>query len=104
MDKPVVDMEKARRETSRWLILQCLNCARPVGASESLLLSALTDPAQITRLELRRELDYLEERELLEISGRDSVQWNAKLTRVGVDLVEYTIPCEPGIARPQKYW
>jgi hypothetical protein len=64
----------------------------------------LTDPAQITRLELRRELDYLEERELLEISGRDSVQWNAKLTRVGVDLVEYTIPCEPGIARPQKYW
>jgi hypothetical protein len=97
-------MDKARRETSRWLILQCLNCARPVGASEALLLSAMGDTAQITPRELRRELDYLEERELLEISGRESPQWTAKLTRIGVDLVEYTIPCEPGIARPQKYW
>lgn len=100
-----VDMDKARRETNRWLILQCLNCARPMGASESLLLTALTDTTPLTQLELRRELDYLEERELLEISGRGvAPQWHAKLTRIGVDLVEYTIPCEPGIARPQKYW
>jgi hypothetical protein len=104
MDKPVVDMEKARRETNRWLILQCLDCARPMGASESLLLTALADTAQITQRELRRELDYLEERELLEICGRDSPQWHAKLIRVGVDVVEYTVPCEPGIARPKKYW
>lgn len=102
MIKP--DMEKARRETNRWLILQCLNCSRPIGAGEALLMSALSDTVQITQLELRTELDYLQERELVTITGRDTHQWQAKLTRIGVDLVEYTIPCEPGIARPQKYW
>jgi hypothetical protein len=102
MHKP--DMEKAQRETKRWMILQCLYCSRPYGAGEALLLSALSDSVQITQLELRTELDYLQERELATITGRDTPQWNAKLTRIGVDLVEYTIPCEPGIARPQKYW
>lgn len=102
MNKP--DMDKARRETNRWLILQCLDCARPLGAAESLLLSALADTVQITQLELRRELDYLEDRKLIELSGLDGPQWHSKLTRAGVDVVEYTVPCEPGIARPQKYW
>ena len=102
MHKP--DMDKARRETNRWLILQCLDCARPLGAGEALLLSALADTATITPLELRRELDYLEERELLETTNRNGPQWHAKLTRHGVDVVEYTVDIEPGIARPQKYW
>lgn len=97
-------MEKVRRETNRWLILQCLNCARPVGASEVLVMSALADTVEITQRDLRRELDYLEERKLLETSGRDSRQWSAKLTRHGVDVVEYTVAVEPGIARPKKYW
>lgn len=100
----MIDMDKARRESNRWLILQCLNCARPIGAGEALLLSALADATTITQVELRRELDYLQERQLVETSGRQSPQWHAKLTRIGVDLVEYTVPCEPGIARPQKYW
>lgn len=102
MSKP--DMEKARRETNRWLILQCLDCARPLGAGEVLLLTALTDTVQITQLELRRELDYLQDRQLVELSGRGGPQWNAKLTRHGVDVAEYTVEVEPGIARPQKYW
>lgn len=102
MNKP--DLDKARRETNRWLILQCLDCARPLGAGEALLISALSDTIKITQLELRRELDYLQERELVEISGRNSHQWTAKLTRAGIDVVEYTVDCEPGIARPQKYW
>lgn len=102
MIKP--DLDKARRETNRWLILQCLDCARPLGAGETLLLSALTDTVQITQLEMRRELDYLGERELVELSGRNGPHWHAKLTRHGVDIVEYTVDMEPGIARPQKYW
>ncbi|MDP3841085.1 MAG: hypothetical protein Q8Q81_00615 [Oxalobacteraceae bacterium] len=102
MIKP--DLDKARRETSRWLILQCLDCARPLGAGEALLLSALTDTVPITQLEMRRELDYLHERDLVELSGRSGPQWHAKLTRHGVDIVEYTVDMQPGIARPQKYW
>ena len=98
------DMDKARRETIRWLILQCLDCARPLGAGETLLLSAMTDTVKVTQLEMRRELDYLHDRELVELSGRDGPQWHAKLTRHGVDVAEYTVAVEPGIARPQKYW
>jgi len=99
-----VDMEKARRETNRWLILQCLNCARPIGASEALIITALSDTVPITKLELQRELDYLESRELVEVTGKDGPCWHAKLVRAGIDVVEYTVLCEPGIARPKKYW
>jgi predicted ArsR family transcriptional regulator len=102
MIKP--DMDKARRETNRWLILQCLDSARPLGAGEVLLMSALADVTRLTQMELRRELDYLQERELVEITGQQSPQWHAKLTRHGVDVVEYTVEVKPGIARPQKYW
>ena len=30
--------------------------------------------------------------------------WHSKLDRLGIDMVEYTIDCQAGIARPQKYW
>jgi len=33
-----------------------------------------------------------------------SPAWFGKLTREGVDVVEYTVLCDPGIARPRKYW
>jgi predicted ArsR family transcriptional regulator len=102
MIKP--DLEKAQRELNRWLILQCLNLSRPIGAGEGLLLQALTDTVSITQQELRCELDYLEERKLVEIKGRQGPQWHMKLTRHGIDVVEYTVDVEPGIARPQKYW
>ena len=49
--------------------------------------------------------DYLAERDLITITGRDmQPQWFCKLDRYGMDVVEYTVPCEPGIARPNKYW
>ena len=100
-----MDLDKTRREHVRWLVMQTLNVARPYGASDQLVLGALNDAkSQLTLHELRRELDYLEERGLVEIEGRNAPAWLAKLTREGVDVVEYTVPCEPGIARPQKYW
>lgn len=101
-----IDMDKAAREALRWLILQALNSAQPIGASEQVLFQAIV-PSQpmLTTLELRRNLDYLQERELLQITGKSEQPfWFAKLTRHGVDVVEYTVPIEPGIARPNKYW
>jgi DNA-binding transcriptional ArsR family regulator len=100
-----VDLSKSRRETMRWLALKTLNAARPVGAAESLILICVNDVLEtVTQLELRRELDYLRDRKLIEIEEQDRPQWHAALTRHGVDVVEYTIDCEPGIARPKKYW
>ena len=105
MTASLIDLEKGRRETLRWLILYALWASRPLGAAELMLLTyAREGVPDVTTRELRNELDYLAERELLRLDGRDGPQWRAKLTRYGTDVAEYTLPCEPGIARPPKYW
>ena len=101
-----MDMDRAARESLRWLILQALYSAQPIGASEQVLFQAIVPSMpMLTTLELRRNMDYLSERELLVITGKHTQpHWFAKLTRHGVDVTEYTVHCEPGIARPTKYW
>lgn len=98
-----IDMERAQREAIRWRVLAVLDAGRPRPVSESLILRVLTDVAlPATPHSLRRELDYLENRKLIEISGRDGQVWMCELTHLGVDLVEYTVPCHAGIARPER--
>ena len=101
----MMDLEKARREALRWRILQTLNVGRPYAVGEDVLLATVGgEDMPVTPMELRRELDYLEDRKLIELSGKCNPLWSASLTRYGVDLVEYTVECDPGIARPGKYW
>ena len=101
----LLDIAKVRRESLRWLILLTLNNARPMGAQETPILAvAQSVYPDATPLELRRELNYLHDRDLVALVRSPSGPWHAELTRFGVDLAEYTIPCEPGIARPEKYW
>lgn len=100
-----IDAQKLRREQMRWVLLLALNNARPVFAHESILLLTLQDIyPDTTERELRRELDYLNERDLVEIEKSPDNIWRSRLTRHGIDMAEYTIDCEPGIARPAKYW
>ncbi|MCP5008550.1 MAG: hypothetical protein GY942_01080 [Aestuariibacter sp.] len=100
-----IDAAKVRREHLRWLIILTLNNARPIGSFEGpVLFVAQAEYPDATALEVRRELDYLDDRELIELSKKPDGKWFAELTRLGVDLAEYTIDCEPGIARPTKYW
>ena len=100
-----MDMEKARREELRWLILQALNAAQPVGAPETIIKNAIEAVVlDVTVMEIRTHLDYLAERGLVTIAHRDSPVWYAKINRHGIDIVEYTVDCLPGIARPKKYW
>jgi len=99
------DMEKARREGMRWIVLLTLNNARPVGAYENLITTVVqSEYPDVTPLELRKELDYLEDRKLVELRKEPTGRWFAELTRHGTDVAEYTVDCEPGIARPEKYW
>lgn len=99
-----VDMEKARREELRWMILLALYAAQPVGVSEAIIRNAC-DPCipDLTIVELRREMDYLAERDLIAISERHRPFWFGKINRYGIDVVEYTLPCDPGIARPKEW-
>ncbi|MFC3716818.1 hypothetical protein ACFONC_11715 [Luteimonas soli] len=100
-----IDLEKAQREKTRWRILKVLDAGRPAPVAEDLILQVLQDTAlPITLAALRRELDYLEDRKLVILHGRrTSPVWSAELTHYGVDIVEYTVECFPGIARPPKW-
>lgn len=100
------DIQKIRREQQRWTILLTLNNGRPSPVSEHLMMGVLcAETPDTTQIECRRELQYLESRDLIKITRPpNGTNWLAELTRYGVDIAEYTVDCEPGIARPQKYW
>lgn len=100
-----IDTAKVRRENMRWLILLAIYNSRPVELNESVVLSiAHAVYPDATPLEIRRELDYLCDRKLVEIRKDPAGPWWGNLTRYGTDIAEYTIDCAPGIARPAKYW
>ena len=104
MSNDGIDIEKARREELRWLILKALYAAQPVGTSERIIHNAVSIVIMdTTGLEVRRELAYLAERNLAQIVSREPI-WFAKIDWHGVDVVEYTVDCLPGIARPKKWW
>ena len=97
--------EKARREGMRWHLINTLNKARPYTSSEVFLLDVMRGIyPDATAMELRQQLDYLKDRRLVELVKQPSGMWFADLNRLGVDIAEYTIDCEAGIARPPKYW
>mgnify|MGYP001009536340 FL=1 len=97
--------EKARREGMRWHLINTLNKARPYTSSEVFLLDVMRGIyPDVTALELRQQLEYLQDRKLLDLTKQPSGMWFADLNRLGVDIAEYTIDCQAGIARPEKYW
>ena len=100
-----MDSQTIRRGQVRWTLLLGLNNARPQGAYEQVLLAIIQALyPDSTQMEVRRELDYLEARELVELRKEPNGRWWADLTRFGIDVVEYTVDVDPGIARPPKYW
>ena len=100
-----MSIEQVRREGMRWNIINTLNKARPHTTSEVFLLDVMRGIYhQATALELRLHLEYLSDRKLVGLTKQPSGRWFADLTRLGVDIAEYTIDCQPGIARPEKYW
>jgi len=100
-----IDPAKVRRESLRWYILLTLNTSRPVDPHEAVVLSTIQGIfPDATSIELRRELDYLADRSLVTLKKQPAGVWICGLTHYGVDIAEYTIDCNPGISRPEKYW
>ena len=92
--------ERKRREHIRWMSLQHVDAARPQQMADAALLPLIQAVySDAGARELRRELDYLMVCGLLTIT-EDHEAWRLKLTREGIDLVQYTTPCPPGIGRP----
>ncbi|MCU0918733.1 MAG: hypothetical protein MUF16_00095 [Burkholderiaceae bacterium] len=97
----MMDHARIRRESIRWFLVLAANVARPQGCSvEAMLQVVHTVYADATEHELRRELAYLEARDLVTIQRDGMDRWFVQLTRHGIDLAEYTSVVEPGIARP----
>lgn len=95
---------RARREFMRWVLLMTANIGRPAHTHLRTLLQVVQgEYPDATEIEVRRELDYLESRELLKIFTDALGFVSVDLTRHGIDVAEYTTLVEPGIARPAKY-
>lgn len=95
--------ERDRREFIRWLLLLAANINRPTHSTLRFLLSVVrAEYVDCTELQIRRELDYLESRDLVRVFTDPLGQVSADLTRYGIDVAEYTVAVEPGIARPAK--
>lgn len=93
---------KQRVEIIRWILLITLDIARPTGAPVSMLLSVVrAEYPDATANEIHRELDYLESRDLIKIDTDPIGNKTPKIDRYGIDVVGYTVDCEPGIARPK---
>jgi hypothetical protein len=96
-----IDHARLRREALRWLILLTLNNARPIGAYEGLVLTvAQSEYPDATALELRREMDYLHDREL-KLDSNQRGRWHAELSRFGVGIVS-TVTCSPALPGPRS--
>jgi len=92
-----------RREFVRWVVIMAANIARPAKSTLRMLLGVVQgEYPDATEMEVRRELDYLESRELLELITDPLGGVLVDLTRHGIDVAEYTVTVEPGIARPPK--
>lgn len=95
------DMAKIRREAIRWHLLAAVNLSRPIGIYTEPLLSIVQSVyPDATHHEVRVNLDYLEEREMVKIKKDPLDRWVVDLTRTGIDCVEYVIDCQPGVSRP----
>lgn len=101
----MTDNHKARREGMRWHMMNALDKSRPIGLIDQVLLDVMREIyPDASPNELHQQLDYLARRKMVELDKKPSGQWHACLSSLGVDLVEYTVDCREGIARPQKYW
>ena len=95
-----VQIAHARRGAMRWHLLAAINLSRPTGMYTGGLLPIIQSVyPDATEHELRRELDYLEERELVHIAKDPLDRWMVELARYGIDVAEYTVDCDAGISR-----
>lgn len=95
--------DRDRREFMRWVLLLAANINRPTHSTLRFLVGVVRgEYANATEMEVRRELDYLATRNLVKVEIDTLEQVSADLTRHGIDIAEYTVPVEPGIARPPK--
>ena len=96
-----LDRAQSTRERSafmRWVLLLAMNINRPTHSTLRFLLQVVRgEYDDATEMQVRRELDYLESRDLVKVFTDPLGQVSADLTRHGIDIAEYTVPVEPSL-------
>lgn len=98
-------LDTARKRMARWRILRILLAGRPYPVGQGLISQVLTDAdLMMTDNEIVSSLQYLEDKGYIEtkevtVAG-EGKHLEARLSSRGVDFIEYTLPDDPGIARP----
>jgi hypothetical protein len=99
-----IELQEHAREFARWMILRMLYAGRPGGVSETILLCVLQSLDFNCELDdVRRGMDYLHSVGLAE-AGEDGLKgrW-ARLTELGVAVVEYSAHAPSGIDSPRRW-
>jgi hypothetical protein len=100
----VNDVQRVRqqdREALRWRALNATYNGKPLRVADSLILRIVRDLGDKLSIEAIREaLDYLEGKDLLVVRRR-AVEWDARITDEGIDVVEGNMDCPAGVARPE---
>ncbi|WP_019672294.1 hypothetical protein [Psychrobacter lutiphocae] len=100
-----IDLQKSRREGMRWYLLVAMHRGEPLGCSDHILKTIMDDIyGKVTPSELHQQLSYLEKKQTVTVTKSPDGHWHGRLTAVGIDIVDYTVDCPAGIARPAKYW
>ena len=80
-------------------ILRFLHVAGNFGVNERMLLTAMmTYKHNVLQGDIRRHLNYLEQRHVLKIKGRDQNVWTITITADGTDIVEGLQKCPDWMA------
>lgn len=96
----VENLEAARARMTRYRILRILDVGRPMPVGEGLIAQILVDAdLQVTQVGIRRALQYLADKQYVELS-RAPEYWDERLLPAGVDYLENQHIVDPGIARP----
>ena len=87
----------------RWAILRTAMVGGHIGCTDRMALDVVRAGYLGVELrEVRDEIAYLADRRLVAVRRSDSAPWRLTLTRHGRDLVDYTVDCQAGIARPPR--
>ena len=87
----------------RWTIMRTIMVGGHLGATDRMCKEvAAAEFMGVTRQLVRNEIKYLEDRGLVDVTRSEVAAWRMTLNRHGRDIVDYTVPCLPGIARPER--
>lgn len=99
-----IELQKYAREFIRWMILRMLYAGRPGGVSELIILRVLQNMDFDRELDdVRQDMDYMRSVGLAAAGQDDLTGCRARLTALGVAVVEYTARVPSGIGRPRRW-